>query len=45
MIAIHNHTLDDQPRLCFAHFQGNDDAVKLAEEPKAALTQSNIAKS
>lgn len=43
--AIHNHMLDDQPRLFFMHFWANDDAVKLAEGLKAALAQINIAKS
>jgi hypothetical protein len=43
--AIHNHMLDDQPRLYFMHFWANDDAKKLAEGLKAALAQINIAKS
>jgi hypothetical protein len=43
--AIHNHMLDDQPRLFFMHFWANDDAVKLAQGLKAALAQINIAKS
>src|SRR5215831_18846737 len=43
--AIHNHMLDDQPRLYFIHFWANDDAKKLAEGLKAALAQINIAKS
>jgi hypothetical protein len=43
--AIHNHMLDDQPRLFFMHFWANDDAVKLAEGLKAALAQINIGKS
>jgi hypothetical protein len=43
--AIHNHMLDDQPHLYFMHFWANDDARKLAEGLKAALTQINIAKS
>ena len=42
---IHNHMLDDQPRLYFMHFWANDDAKKLAEGLKAALAQINIAKS
>src|SRR5215469_10916465 len=40
--AIHNHMLDDQPRLYFMHFWANDDAQKLAEGLKAALAQINI---
>jgi hypothetical protein len=43
--AIHNHMLDDQPHLYFMHFWANDDAKKLAEGLKTALTQINIAKS
>jgi hypothetical protein len=43
--AIHNHMLDDQPHLYFMHFWANDDARKLAEGLKAALSQINIAKS
>ena len=43
--ALHNHMLDDQPHLYFMHFWANDDARKLAEGLKAALTQINIAKS
>src|ERR1700737_3969150 len=43
--AIHNHMLDDQPRLFFMPFWANDDAKKLAEGLKAALAQINIAKS
>ena len=29
--AIHNHMLDDEPRLFFMHFWANDDAQKLAK--------------
>jgi hypothetical protein len=43
--AIHNHMLDDQPHLYFMHFWANNDAKKLAEGLKAALTQINIVKS
>jgi hypothetical protein len=43
--ALHNHMLDDQPRLFFMHFWANDDAKKLADGLKAALAQINIAKS
>jgi len=43
--ALHNHMLDDEPRLFFMHFWANDDAKKLAEGLKAALVQINIAKS
>jgi hypothetical protein len=43
--AIHNHMLDDQPRLYFMHFWANNDAKKLAEGLKAALAHVNVAKS
>jgi hypothetical protein len=43
--AIHNHMLDDQPQIYFMNFWANDDARKLAEGLKAALSQINIAKS
>lgn len=43
--ALHNHMLDDQPRLFFMHFWANDDAVKLAQGMRAALDKMNLAKS
>jgi len=43
--ALHNHMLDDEPRLFFIHFWANDDAKKLAEGLKTALALINIAKS
>ncbi len=43
--AIHNHMLDDQPRLFFMHFWANDDAQKLAKGLRAALDKVNIAHS
>ena len=43
--AVHNHMLDDQPRLFFLHFWANDDAAKVATGLKAALDKVNIAKS
>ena len=43
--GLHNHMLDDQPRLFFMHFWAIDDAKKLAEGLKAALAQINIVKS
>jgi hypothetical protein len=33
--AIHNHMVDEQPRLFFVHFWANDDAKKLAQGLKA----------
>ena len=43
--AVHNHMLDDQPRLFFMHFWANDDAAKLAKGLRAALDQVNLARS
>jgi hypothetical protein len=43
--AIHNHMLDDQPRLFFMHFWANDDAEKVAKGLKAALDKIDVAKS
>lgn len=42
--ALHNHMLDDQPRLFFMHFWAHDDAVKLAQGLRAALDKMNVAK-
>ena len=39
--AVHNHMLDDEPRLFFMHFWANDDARVLAKGMRAAL--DNIA--
>lgn len=41
--AIHNHMLDDQPRLFFMHFWANDDAAKLARGLADALSKIKIA--
>jgi uncharacterized protein DUF1259 len=35
--SLHNHLLDETPRLFFMHFWANDDAVSLARGLKAAL--------
>src|SRR5437588_731098 len=40
--ALHNHMLDDQPRLFFMHFWANDEAGKLAQGLKTALDKINI---
>jgi hypothetical protein len=42
--AIHNHMLNDQPRLFFLHFWANDDLTRLANGLKAALAKINTAK-
>ena len=43
--ALHNHMLDDQPRLFFMHFWANDDATKLARGVRAARDKINVARS
>lgn len=35
--SLHNHMLNDEPRLFFMHFWANDDAVSLARGLRAAL--------
>lgn len=40
--ALHNHMLDDEPRLFFMHFWANDNAVKLARGLRAALDKMNV---
>jgi len=42
--ALHNHGLDDNPRLFYMHFWANDDAVKLARGLRAALDLTNSKK-
>lgn len=39
--ALHNHMLDDQPRLFFLHFWGHQEAEMLAAGLRAALEVSN----
>ena len=41
VVALHNHMLDEEPRLFFMHFWANDDAVKLAHGLKAGLDNIN----
>jgi Domain of Unknown Function (DUF1259) len=42
--ALHNHMLNDEPRLFFMHFWANDDVQKLAKGLRAALDQVKVAK-
>lgn len=44
VVSLHNHMLNDDPRLFFTHFWANDDAVKLAQGLRAALDETNSAK-
>jgi len=41
--ALHSHMLDENPRLFFMHFWGNDDPAKLAKALKAAIAKTNSA--
>jgi len=43
--AVHNHMLDDTPKVFFVHFWANDDAQKLAHGIRMALDKVNVAKS
>ncbi|MBY5358723.1 DUF1259 domain-containing protein [Rhizobium leguminosarum] len=40
--AVHNHMLDDEPRLFFMHFWANNDINKLTQGLKSALDKVNV---
>jgi len=40
--AVHNHMLDERPRLFFMHFWAVGDAVRLAQALRAALDNVNV---
>jgi len=40
--ALHNHMLNDEPRLFFMHFWANDDVTKLTAGLKAALDKIDL---
>jgi hypothetical protein len=40
--ALHNHMLDDEPRLFFVHFWAKDDAVRLAHGLRAGLDALHV---
>ena len=42
--AIHNHALQDSPRLFYMHFWANDDPGRLAQGLKAAIDLTNSAR-
>jgi hypothetical protein len=42
IVELHNHTLDDQPRLFYMHFWAVDDAVKLARTLHTAVAASDV---
>lgn len=43
--AVHNHMLNDEPRIFFLHFWGLGDAKALAAALAAALSQTNVQRS
>jgi len=42
IVELHNHTLDEQPRLFYMHFWANDDAVTLARTLRRALNATAV---
>jgi hypothetical protein len=42
--ALHNHMLEEEPRLFFMHFWGNDDVAKLTNGLRAALDKVQVRK-
>ncbi len=41
VVALHNHHIDEEPRLLYMHFWANDDAETLAQGLRAALDKTN----
>nr|WP_280345787.1 DUF1259 domain-containing protein [Nocardia neocaledoniensis] len=44
VVEIHNHGLDDNPRLFYMHFWAVDDAVRLSKALRTALDATNLQK-
>jgi len=44
VVSLHNHALDDHPRLFYTHFWATGDGVTLARGLRAALDQTHIAR-
>jgi hypothetical protein len=44
VVELHNHLIEEEPRLFFVHFWGNDDAVALAEAVRSALDRMSVAR-
>jgi hypothetical protein len=42
--ALHNHMLEEQPRLFFMHVWANADAEKLAKGLRSALDKTNVSR-
>ena len=43
VVALHNHTLNEEPRLFYMHFWANDEAETLAQGLRQAIDQTNSA--
>ena len=43
VVSLHNHMLNEEPRIFFMHFWANDDALQLAKGLRAALDKTNSA--
>ncbi|MFE9555590.1 DUF1259 domain-containing protein [Streptomyces sp. NPDC006703] len=43
IVELHNHMLDDQPRLFYVHYWGIGDGVQLARDLRPALNATNLA--
>ncbi|MFE3526739.1 DUF1259 domain-containing protein [Streptomyces sp. NPDC059161] len=43
IVELHNHMLDDEPRLFYVHYWGVGDGVELAEGLRPALDATNLA--
>lgn len=42
IVELHQHALDDQPRLFYMHFWANDDAAKLAQALRKAVDAQSV---
>lgn len=42
LVELHQHALDDEPRLLYMHFWANDDAVKLAQTLRKAVDAHSV---
>jgi biotin operon repressor len=44
IVEVHNHMLNDQPRLFYLHFWTTGDGTRLAKAIRPALDATNLAK-
>lgn len=42
IVELHNHALEDEPRLFYLHFWANDDAVQLAQALREAVNAQDV---